>query len=97
MSDITIPEKVKSMEPVGCRRLRFRGNDVGLICFRRSNGRLLHLFVASRSAFPRLPDRDRAEFSAQGEWMTAAWKDGEHAYLLAVQGDQPALESLLKL
>ena len=97
MSGITIPEKVTSMEPVGCRTLRFRGNDVGLICFRRSNGRLVHLFVADRSAFPRLPDRDRAEFSAQGEWMTAAWKDREHAYLLAVQGDQPVLESLLRL
>jgi len=97
MSGITIPERVKSMEPVGCRRLRFRGNDVGLICFRRSNGRLLHLFVANRSAFPRLPGRDRSEFSAQGDWMTAAWADGEHAYLMAVQGDQPVLESLLTL
>jgi len=97
MSGITIPEKVKSMEPVGCRTLRFRGNDVGLICFRRSNGRLLHLFVANRSAFPRLPSRNRAEFSAQGEWMTAAWGDGQHAYVVAVQGDQPALESLLRL
>ena len=97
MSGITIPEKVKSMEPVGCRTLRFRGNNVGLICFRRSNGRLLHLFVADRSAFPRLPTRDRAEFSAQGEWMTAAWGDGQHAYVMAVQGDQPVLESLLRL
>ena len=97
ISGITIPEKVKSMEPIGCRTLRFRGNDVGLICFRRSNGRLLHLFVADRSVFPRLPDRDRAEFSAHGEWMTAAWADGEHAYLMAVQGDQPVLESLLSL
>jgi hypothetical protein len=97
ISGITIPEKVKSMEPMGCRTLRFRGNDVELICFRRSNGRLLHLFVADRFAFPRLPGRDRAEFSAQGEWMTAAWTDGEHAYLMAVQGDQPVLESLLRL
>jgi len=97
MSGITIPEKLKSLEPVGCRTLRFRGNDVGLICFRRSNGRLLHLFVADRSAFPRLPSRNRAEFLAQGEWMTAAWGDGQHAYVVAVQGDQPALESLLRL
>lgn len=97
MSGITTPQKVKSMEPVGCRTLRFRGNDVGLICFRRANGRLLHLFVADRSAFPRLPSKDRAEFSAQGEWGTAAWADGQHAYLMAVQGDQSVLESLLKL
>src|SRR5262249_44371787 len=29
ISGIMLPEKVKSMEPVGCRTLRFRGNDVG--------------------------------------------------------------------
>ncbi len=97
MSGVVIPEKVKTMEPVGCRMLRFRGHDVGLICFRRANGNLLHLFVIDRAAFPQLPGQNRPQFSSQGEWMTAAWSDGQHAYLLAVQGDQSSLESFLKL
>jgi hypothetical protein len=97
MSGVLIPAKVKTMEPVGCRVLRFRQHDVGLICFRRTNGKLLHLFVIDRIAFPHLPSKDRPEFSSHGEWMTAAWIDGEHAYLLAVQGDQTQMESFLKL
>jgi len=97
MSGVVIPEKVKAMEPVGCRVLRYRAHDVGLICFRRANGTLLHLFVMDRAAFPQLPDRNRPDFSGQGEWMTAAWSEGQHVYLMAVQGDQSTLESFLKL
>ena len=97
MSGVVIPEKVKAMEPVGCRVLRYRAHDVGLICFRRANGTLLHLFVMDRAAFPQLPDRKRPDFLGQGEWMTAAWSEGQHVYLMAVQGDQSTLESFLKL
>jgi hypothetical protein len=97
MSDVVVPEKVKAMEPAGCRVLRYRAHDVGLICFHRANGNLLHLFVMDRREFPRLPDKGRAEFAKQGEWMTAAWVEGEHVYLMAVQGDQSALESYLTL
>jgi hypothetical protein len=97
MSGIAVPEKVAAMEPVGCRVLRYREHDVGLICFRRANGKLLHLFVTDRAMFPHLSGQDRAEFSAHDDWMTAAWVKGAHAYLMAVQGDQPMLENFLKL
>jgi hypothetical protein len=97
MSGVVIPAKLKNMEPVGCRVLRYRAHDVGLICFRRANGKLLHLFVMNQEAFPRVSDRSRPKFSGEGEWMTAAWSEGEHIYLLAAQSDQPTLESYLKL
>jgi len=97
MSAVLIPEKVKTMEPVGCRVLRFRRHDVGLICFRHADGKLLHLFVIDRAMFPRLTGRERPEYSSHEGWMTAAWADGEHAYLIAVQSDQATLESILKL
>ena len=90
-----IPENVRNMELAGCRVLRFHGHDVTLVCFHRDNGRLLHLFVMDRAALPRLPARERAQFSQQGEWMTAAWAEGDHAYLMTVQGDQTLLERLL--
>lgn len=90
-----IPEKVQNMELAGCRVLRFHGRDVTLVCFHRENGKLLHLFVMDRAALPQLPAKERAKFSQQGEWMTAAWAEGEHVYLVAVQGDQTLLERLL--
>jgi hypothetical protein len=94
-SELVIPRKVQGMEPAGCRALRFHGHDVTLVCFHRANGGLLHLFVMDRAAFPRLPRRERAEFSSQSEWATAAWSDGENVYLMAAQGDRSLLESLL--
>jgi hypothetical protein len=94
-SRFAIPEKVRDMEPAGCRVLRFHGHDVTLICFWRKDGRLLHLFVTDRGAFPQLPGSQRPEFAAQQGWMTAAWSEGDHAYLIAVQGDRALLKGFL--
>ena len=94
-SGFAIPEKVRSMELAGCRVLRFHGHDVTLVCFRRENENLLHLFVMDRAALPTLPDKDRAKFSSQDGWMTAAWAEGDHVFLIAVQGDQQLIEQLL--
>lgn len=91
-SGIAIPPKLRELEPVGCRLLRFRGQDVALICFKRADGRLAHLFVAASAALRSLPRARDRTYAARGEWMTAAWSENGLAYLLAVQGKQPALE-----
>ncbi len=90
-----IPEKLRELHPVGCRTLRFHGHDVALICFRRENGKLAHLFVVNSAALPGLPGRDKPNYSADGEWMTAAWMAGGHAYLVMAQGDRAQLEKLV--
>jgi hypothetical protein len=94
-SRFTIPEKVRTMEPAGCRVLRFHGHNVTLVCFWRKDGGLLHLFVMDRAALPTLPERSRAQFSTQNGWMTAAWNEGGHTFLIAVQGDQQLIQQLL--
>lgn len=94
-SGFDVPQKVQNMESVGCRVLRFHGHDVTLVCFRSGDGKLLHLFVMDRAALPHLPQKERADFSSQGEWTTASWVEGEHAYLMTVQGDRTALERFL--
>jgi hypothetical protein len=94
-SRFAIPEKVRTMEPAGCRVLRFHGHNVTLVCFWRKDGGLLHLFVMDRAALPNLPDRNDAKYSAQNGWMTAAWNEGDHTFLIAVQGDQRLIEQLL--
>lgn len=90
-----IPEKIENLEPVGCRTLRFRGNDVTLVCFKREDGKLLHLFVVNRAALPHFSRDGDRNYSAQGEWMTAAWAEGDQAFLMTVQGDRTALEKYL--
>ncbi len=91
-ANFAIPEKLRAMEPVGCRTLRFRGHDVALVCFKRGDGKLLHLFVVKRAAFPRLARGGVRDYSAQGDWMTATWADEKQAYLMMVQGDRAALD-----
>jgi hypothetical protein len=98
MSGIAVPDKLRSMQPVGCRVLRFRGHDVGLICFRQTNGKLLHLFVIDRSAFPELAGREHPDITtAPSGWATAAWDEGDHAYLLAIEGDSQSAQQMLGL
>ena len=94
-SAIALPPRLQALEPVGCRTLRFGGNDVALICFKRSDGRLLHLFVANRNALPHFSSGAGPEYAAQGEWMTATWSEGDQIYLMMVQGDRAAVENYL--
>ncbi len=94
-SEIVLPKKLQELEPVGCRTLRFGGNNVALICFKRSDGRLLHLFVAQRKALPHFSSGAGPNYAAQGEWMTATWSQGDQVYLMMAQGDRAALENYL--
>ena len=89
------PPGLRPLEPVGCRVLSFRGRKVTLICFRRGPGKLLHLFVVERAVLPKLPAANAPVFGQEGEWLTAAWEDSDHVYLLGVQGDRALLEHYL--
>ena len=94
-SPLSLPAKLQQMKPVGCRTLRFHGNDVGLVCFKSAEGKLLHLFVINRAGLSKMPGDGKRAYSAEGEWVTVAWTDGHQAYLLTVQGDQAALDQYL--
>ncbi len=96
-SELDLPQKLQQIQhPLGCRILRFRGQDVALVCFGREQGDLVHLFVVNRSALPRLRESDKAlQYQAEGEWMTATWVHGDQAYLLTVEGDRAKLEKYL--
>jgi len=96
-SGLNIPQGLQQMDAAGCRKLRFRGHDVALICFKRDdNGKLVHLFVVDRKAVAKLRGtRADPQFAEQGEWMTATWVDGEHAYLFAAKGTRPPVEKFL--
>jgi hypothetical protein len=91
-SNLALPAGLQNAEPIGCRTLRFRGHDVALVCFKRSNGQLAHLFVLPRAALPGLPGKGERDYAQENDWMTAAWSEGEDAYLLMVQGDRADLE-----
>lgn len=94
-SPLEIPKELQKLTPMGSRVLRFRGHDVALICFRRSEGNMAHLFVMDRAALPRFSGTGRPQFSSEGKWAVAAWTADDKVYLLAVEGDREQLERFL--
>jgi hypothetical protein len=89
-SGFDIPQQLRSLEPVGCRKLRFRGKDVALICFKQGGAQVAHLFVINRNAVRGLDAKP--QFTAQGKWTTAGWTKDHHCYLLLVEGGHTAAE-----
>lgn len=90
-----IPEPLQALEPIGCRVLRFRGENVSLICFKRSGDRLIHLFILPRSVLRQFSGSEERTFAPEEAWMTATWIEREQIYLLAVQGDRADTEKFL--
>ncbi len=95
VSQFEIPQELQKLTPIGSRTLRFRGHDVALICFRRSEGNWVHLFVIDRAALPRFSGGPRPQFSSEGSWTAATWLADDQVYLLALEGDRELLERFL--
>jgi hypothetical protein len=86
VTDVAVPPRLASLDPVGCRILSFRGRSVSLICFRRSEKNLAHLFVVDRAALPKLKSGAAPVFGTEGKWTTVSWVEKNRAYMVAVQG-----------
>jgi hypothetical protein len=92
-SQIQLPDKLRQLDPAGCRWLRFRGQDVALLCFKGSDGGMVHLLVVDRKAFLRLASNSKdPQLAAEDDWMTASWVEGQYVYLVAAKGSRETLE-----
>lgn len=95
-SALNLPPNLLRLSAVGCRVLRFRGENVSLLCFERQPEKLVHLFVVNRKVVDGLrANRKQPQFGRYREWATAAWTEGEHAYLLTLAGERAAIEDFL--
>ena len=95
-SQIQVPEKLRQLDPAGCRRLRFRGHDVALLCFKGADGGMVHLLVVDRKALARLSSSSKdPQVAAEEDWMTASWVDGDYVYLVAAKGSRETLEKYI--
>ncbi|MDQ6625064.1 MAG: DUF3379 domain-containing protein [Verrucomicrobiota bacterium] len=92
----TVPKNLQKYEPIGCRVLRFRGQDVSLVCFKIGGDRLAHLFVTTPKTVRTGGSATAPVFADEEGWMTATWTEDGQAYLLAVQGNRAATEKFLE-
>ncbi|HEV8184949.1 MAG TPA: hypothetical protein VGP40_03265 [Chthoniobacterales bacterium] len=94
-ASFTVPRRLQQYEPLGCRVLRFRGEDVSLVCFKLGGDKLAHLFVTTAKTVRTGGRASAPVYEAEEGWMTATWTEGDQAYLLTVKGDRAALEKFL--
>jgi len=90
-----VPPRLAALQPLGCRLFSFRDQTVTLICFKRDNDRLAHLFVVGRAALPQMKAGAPPVFTSVGDWMTASWVENDRVYMIAVQGDRAAAQHYL--
>lgn len=95
--DMHVPTGLQQLPGMGCRILSFRGHRVALMCFLRKNGQLVHLIVVDKNAMAAFDGtRDKPQEKPEGPWATAAWTEGDLAYMAAVKGDAELLQSYLR-
>jgi hypothetical protein len=92
---MNVPPRLAALQPVGCRVLSFRGQKVTLVCFKRGEDRLAHLFVVDRAAMPKMKPGDQPVYQDALGWTTATWAEGDRVYMIAVEGDRAAVERYL--
>jgi hypothetical protein len=93
-ADFTLPPGLRKLPGIGCRILKHEGRNVTLICFRLENGAALHLFVVDRPAWRSLPPPAHPHFQESGLWMTAAWREGDKAFMLAGKSSEDEMKKL---
>lgn len=90
-----MPPSLRALSALGCKTFMSDGTAVSLICFRRSDGRLLHVVITCPPA-PSGTARSAAPLYVQnGRWATAAWRDGDMQCMLALQGSVEELRRYL--
>lgn len=95
VAPMDVPPRLAALQPVGCRMLSFRGQKVALICFRRGEDRLAHLFVVDRAAMPKIKPGDPPVYHDTLGWTSATWAENDRVYMIAVEGDRAAVQRYL--
>ncbi len=90
-----LPQNLDKLESLGCKTFSWAGKPVSVICFRRSDGGLIHLVTMSASAESDRKLKRQPRVVQQDHWATATWRDGEVLYMLALEGSLDQLRAYL--
>jgi hypothetical protein len=85
----SIPALLAEKEPLGCKKMAWRGQDVSLICFHREDGKIIHMFVAERSGLSEEAFANLDEVLISHDLETGGWVTDTHVYLLT--GSEPGV------
>ena len=91
--DYVLTQPLSKLPGEGCVIFPWHSRTVSLVCLDGGQGRDVFLFVINRNAVADPPAR--TEIQTVGKLPTAAWTEGNKAYLLATRGNEQFLRSLL--
>lgn len=89
-----LPKALEQFPSIGCRTIEWQGKKLALVCF-MVEGRVVHLFVMPRTAFPDANVNATPALAKVGSQNTASWATSDNLYLLVTQADKALLEKLL--
>jgi len=90
-----MPDKMASLQPIGCQKYDVHGHAVTLICFVLAGGAEAHLFMVDKQALNDPPPNNVPQYNQMDEWATASWSDGTMTFMLATTAGPDALKQLL--
>ena len=100
-STFALPARLQKAPVTGCTVEHWQSSKVSLVCFRTGkplppgSDSDLWLFVMDRSALKTAPDSPVPQYLKINKLITATWSQGDHVYLLEVEGDENDLKQYL--
>jgi len=93
-TDFIVPDRLQSVTVLGGGAMQWKGHKVALACMKQNN-RNLWLFVIDKAGIPNAPDAETPRLMIIEDMPTAAWSQGDNAYLLAARADEAFLKKYL--
>lgn len=90
-----MPPGLAGVPGIGCRELVIGGRHGSVLCFKESEGGVVHLVVfRGNDICGDFPERDHPQMGQCGCWATASWKHGGQVFVLMGKTDPKKLASL---
>ena len=86
----SVPASLQPLGTMGCKSIDWSGRKVGLVCFTREDGKVVHLFTAEKSGFAEFELASLTTPETSHGLHTAGWSDDEYVYMLI--GSEPGIE-----
>jgi len=94
-ADYIVPAGLAKLRVRGGCLMNWRGHKVSMLCLRGPERHDAWLYVIEQAPLSGAPKLPTPQIAAVGNLETASWSDGGKTYVLAAQGDEPFLRTLL--
>jgi hypothetical protein len=96
-SNYSVPAGVSKLSVRGGCLMKWQNHKVSMLCLKSPDQRGVWLYVIERTALPDPPRESTPQLATEGSLATASWSESGKTYLLAAEGNEDFLRTLLVL